>query len=70
MLKLCNDKKLRSMLSSQARIQSEHLSSVQYAENVLVVYNHALKHKNKYKYGIFSKISSSIRRLFDDNNTK
>lgn len=70
MLKLCNDKKLRSMLSSQARIQSEHLSSAQYAENVLVVYNRALKHKNKYKYGIFSKISSSIRRLFDDNNTK
>lgn len=69
-MKLYNDKKLRNQLSIQARIQSEHLSSSQYAENVLVVYNRAMQHKNKYKYGIFSKIHSSIRRLINDRNTK
>ena len=69
-LKLLDDKKLCELYSSQARIQSEHLSSAQYAENVLVVYRRALKHKNKYKYGIFSKISSAIRRAFNDSNSK
>ena len=68
--KLCDDKKLRTQLSSQARIQSEHLSSAQYATNVLVVYERAIKNKNKYQYGIFSKISNYIRRMTNDSNSK
>ena len=55
------DKKLRKSLSTQARIQSEHLSSNQYASNVLVVYERAIKNKNKYQYGIFSKIASIFK---------
>ena len=61
--KLYCDKRLRYSLSVQARIQSEHLSSSQYADNVLVVYERAINNRNKYQYGIFSKISSYIRRL-------
>ena len=62
-INLYKDKKNRKMLSEQARIQSEHLSSDSYAENVLVVYNRAISHKNKYKYGIFSKIGNYIGRI-------
>ncbi len=60
-LKLYSDKKLRKTLAEQARIQSEHLSSSQYAENVLVVYKRAKTNKNKYKYGIFSKMALFFR---------
>ena len=58
---LIKDKKIRKSLSTQARIQSEHLSSNQYASNVLVVYERAIKNKNKYQYGIFSKIASIFK---------
>ena len=47
--------KEREKIGNQGRIQAQHLSSSQYAENVLVVYNIAIKNKNKYRYGIFSK---------------
>lgn len=58
---LIKNKKLRKSLAIQARIQSEHLSSNQYASNVLVVYERAIKNKNKYQYGIFSKIASIFK---------
>lgn len=60
-LKLHNSKKEREKIGNQARIQAEHLSSSQYAENVVVVYKDAIKNKNKYKYGIFSKIVDKLR---------
>ena len=59
--KLINSKEERERISKQSRISAEHLSSSQYAENVLVVYDRAIKHKNKYKYGIFSKIAEKIK---------
>lgn len=58
---LIKNKKLRNNLAIQARIQSEHLSSNQYASNVLVVYERAIKNRNKYQYGIFSKIASIFK---------
>ena len=58
---LIKNKKLRKSLAIQARIQSEHLSSNQYASNVLVVYERAIKNRNKYQYGIFSKIASVFK---------
>ena len=69
-IKLYSDKKLRKMISEQARIQSEHLSSATYAENVLTVYNRAIKNRNEYRYGIFSKIGKYIRRVKDDSSSK
>ena len=69
-LTLINDKKLRKSFSDQARIQSEHLSSKAYAENVLTVYERAINHKNKYRYGMFSKIAEYVRRMKDDNSSK
>lgn len=59
--KLINSKEERERISKQSRISAEHLSSSQYAENVLVVYDRAIRHKNKYKYGIFSKIAEKIK---------
>lgn len=69
-VKLHSDKKLRKSVSIQARIQSEHLSSSTYAENVLTVYKRAIKNRNEYKYGIFSRITKYVRRLKDDNSSK
>ena len=51
----------KNKIAKQARIQAEHFSSAQYAENVLVVYERALQHKNKYRYGIISKIITKIK---------
>lgn len=61
-LKLIKNKNLMGSLRTQARIQSEHLSTAQFAENVLVVYERAIRNKNKYKFGFISKITDSIRR--------
>ncbi len=69
-LSLCKDKKMRNSFSIQARIQSEHLSSATYAENVLTVYNRAINHKNKYRYGVISKVAEYVRRIKDDNSSK
>ncbi len=60
-LDLAKSQEIRSKISSQARIQAEHSSSSQYAENVLVVYERAITNKNKYRYGIFSKIAEKIK---------
>lgn len=60
-LDLAKSQEKRSKISSQARIQAEHSSSSQYAENVLVVYERAITNKNKYRYGIFSKIAEKIK---------
>ena len=69
-LKLLDDKKLNKNFSEQARIQSEQLSSKTYAESVLTVYNRAIKNKNKYRYGIFSKFAEYIRSGKDDSSSK
>lgn len=58
---LAKKKNERERVGQQARIQAEHFSSEQFAENVLVVYRHALKNKNKYRFGILSKITKKIK---------
>lgn len=60
-LYLVNNKKEKSRMAKQSRIQAEHCSSAQYAENVLLVYERAIKNKNEYRYGIFSKIIKKIK---------
>lgn len=60
-LTLEKDKQKRTKVSGQARIQAEHFSSSQFAENVLVVYNKAIENKKKYKFGIISKITRKIK---------
>ena len=60
-LELANNKNMRLKTGEQARIQAEHLSSSQFASNVLLVYNHAILSKNKYRYGLISKIVEKIR---------
>lgn len=60
-LELADNKNMRLKTGDQARIQAEHLSSSQFASNVLLVYNHAILSKNKYRYGIISKIVEKIR---------
>lgn len=69
-IELHKNKKIKEQMSVQARIQSEHLSSTQYAENVLVVYDRAVKNKNKYRFGIFSKILDEVRRIKNDSSFK
>lgn len=69
-LKLLTDKKLNKTFSDQARIQSEHLSSNAYAESVLTVYDRAINHKNKYRYGVFSRLAEYVRRINNDNSSK
>ena len=61
-LLLIRDSNLRNSLSNQARIQSEHLSTSQFAENVLVVYERVIKERNKYRFGLLSKIYDDLRR--------
>lgn len=61
-LLLIRDHNLRNRLSNQARIQSEHLSTSQFAENVLVVYERVIKERNKYRFGFLSKLYNSLRR--------
>ena len=58
---LMNNSKQRNQVSKQARIQAEHLSSKTYAENVLTVYDRAILTKNKYRFGIVSKIIEKIK---------
>ena len=69
-LKLNKSLKERERIGNQGKIQAQHLSSSQYAENVLVVYNIAIKNKNKYKYGIFSKAIDKIKEIKNDGSTK
>lgn len=64
-VELIKNKCLRENLETQARIQSEHLSTAQFAENVLVVYERAIRNKNKYRFGFISKISDKLRRNKD-----
>lgn len=61
-LLLIRNHNLRDQLSNQARIQSEHLSTSQFAENVLVVYERVIKERNKYRFGFLSKLYNSLRR--------
>lgn len=58
---LIKNKSERIRVSNQARIQAEHFSSSQFAENVLVVYHHAIENKNKYRFGIFSRITKKLK---------
>ena len=60
-LKLEKNKQERAKISEQARIQAEHFSSAQFADNVLVVYNKAIENRKKYKFGIFSKITKKLK---------
>ena len=60
-LKLEKNKQERAKISGQARIQAEHFSSAQFADNVLVVYNKAIENRKKYKFGIFSKITKKLK---------
>lgn len=60
-LKLLTDTKRKNQIAKQARIQAEHLSSSTYAENVLTVYDRAIITKNRYRYGLLSKIVSKIK---------
>ncbi len=60
-LKLEKNKQERAKISGQARIQAEHFSSTQFADNVLVVYNKAIENRKKYKFGIFSKITKKLK---------
>ena len=60
-LKLVDNKNMRLQTGKQARIQAEHLSSRQFASNVLLVYEHAIASKNKYRYGLISQIVEKIR---------
>ena len=69
-LKLNKSVKEREKIGNQGRIQAQHLSSSQYSENVLVVYNIAIKNKNKYRYGIFSKAIDKIKEIKNDSSTK
>ena len=69
-LRLGISQKEREKIGNQGRIQAQHLSSSQYAESVLVVYDIAIKNKNKYKYGIISKIFDKIKETKDDSSTK
>lgn len=49
----------------QARIQSEHYSSKNYADRVLEVYNRAIKEKKlEYRFGFISKLYQTIKRRF------
>lgn len=61
-LKLYKDEFLRQQLARQAEIQSEHCSTSQFADNVLLVYKRAIETKNKNKYGIFSTIANYWRK--------
>lgn len=59
-----NRKKLE-WYDKQARIQSEHYSSKNYADRVLEVYKRAIKEKeSEYRYGFISKIYKEIKRRF------
>ena len=60
-MKLEKNKQERAKISEQARIQAEHFSSAQFADNVLVVYNKAIENRKKYKFGIFSKITKKLK---------
>lgn len=58
---LSKKKSEREKVSRQARIQAEHFSSAQFAENVLVVYRRAIENKNKYRFGFLSKIGKKLK---------
>lgn len=60
-LKLAKNKDMRLKIGEQARIQSEHLSSKQFASNVLLVYEHAIANSKNYRYGLISQIVEKIR---------
>ncbi len=59
-LQLYDDKKELKNLGKQAIIQAEHCSASQYAENILVVYQNAIKNKEN-SMGILSKLIKKIR---------
>lgn len=60
-LKLAKNKDMRLKVGEQARIKSEHLSSKQFASNVLLVYEHAIANSKNYRYGLISQIVEKIR---------
>lgn len=60
-LELYKDKNRRSYFSKQARIQAEHCGATHYANQVLEVYEHAIKEKKKYRFGLLSRLHEKIR---------
>lgn len=60
-IELYTNKEEHKRLNKQARIQAEHYSSKNYAEQVLEVYDRAIKEKNDHHFGIFSKLSKKIK---------
>lgn len=60
-IELYTNKEEHKRLNKQARIQAEHYSSKNYAEQVLEVYDRAIKEKNDHRFGIFSKLSKKIK---------
>lgn len=60
-MELANNKNKRLKIGGQARIRAEQLSSTYFANNVLLVYEHAIASRNKYRYGLVSKIVERIK---------
>ncbi len=58
---LYKNKSKRIYLSKQARVQAEHCGSSHYADQVLEVYQHAIKEKKKYRFGFLSKIHEKMK---------
>ena len=59
-IELKNNKEKLERMKRQARINSETYSSKIFAENVLTVYNYALKNK-KNNYGLIGEVVSKVR---------
>lgn len=69
-IKLYKDKDYRERLAHQARIQSEHFSATHYAQQVLEVYNRAIKTNEKTKYGLFTKLVNKVKDKSNNDNIK
>ena len=67
---LYRDKELLMRLSNQARIQAETHSSKYFAEQILDVYNIAIKNKPKHKIPIIEKVHNLISLEDGDNGEK
>lgn len=60
-IKLYQNPTEHKRLNKQARIQSEHYSSNNYAERVLEVYDRAIKEKKENSLGLLAKITKNIK---------
>lgn len=61
LLELYNDKTKRTYFAKQARIQAEHCGTNHYANQVLEVYERAIKEKKKYRFGLISKLHEKLK---------